>query len=449
MAAISKARKAAFQILLSVERGHAHSDELLRGKGVNALVAPDRNLTTALVLGVLRWQIKLDEQLHVLLKKPNAKLDAEVLIALRMGAFQLLYMDRIPARAAIDESVELAKQAGHKFASKMVNAVLRKLSGAPQVNALEESAAGLAAAHAHPQWMVERWVARYGLETARAICMHGQKQPVLTVRVADADAELVRDGVKLAAGKLLTVAREVTGGDVTATKAFAEGRVRLQDEGSQLVAELASAFGGDAERVILDACAAPGGKTMILADRHPAARVVACEWSEHRLAQMQGRFGAYGERIECRLGDAAAITENGVFDLVLADVPCSGTGTLGRNPEIRHRLKLEELERQAERQRAILAGALRAVRVGGFVVYSTCSLEPEENERVVEAVLASGSARIVSIESRVDALERNGVLILDGAERLRGCVTAEGMLRLMPGVFDSDGFFVAVLERMA
>src|ERR1700733_8003215 len=111
MAAISKARKAAFQILLSVERGHAHSDELLRGKGVDALAAPDRNLTTALVLGVLRWQIRLDGQLQTLLKKPNAKLDAEVLIALRMGAFQLLYLDRIPARAAIDESVELAKQA--------------------------------------------------------------------------------------------------------------------------------------------------------------------------------------------------------------------------------------------------------------------------------------------------------------------------------------------------
>ncbi len=435
---------------MSVERGHAHSDELLRGKGVNALVAPDRNLTTALVLGVLRWQIRLDEQLHALLKKPNAKLDAEVLIALRMGAFQLQYMDRIPARAAIDESVELAKQAGHKFASKMVNAVLRKLSGAPQVNALEESAAGLAAAHAHPQWMVERWVAHYGLETARAICVHGQKQPGLTVRLvgADAEVELGRDGVSLAAGKLLTAAREVTGGDVTAARAFSEGGVRLQDEGSQLVAELASACGGDATRRILDACAAPGGKTMILADRNPAARVVACEWSEHRLAQMQGRFAAYGERIECRLGDAAAMTEDGVFDLVLADVPCSGTGTLGRNPEIRHRLKFEELERQAERQRAILAGALRAVRVGGFVVYSTCSLEAEENERVVEAVLASGSARVVPMESLMDGLEQSGDLIFGGAERLRACVTAEGALRLMPGVFDSDGFFVAVLERV-
>jgi transcription termination factor NusB len=129
-AAISAARKAAFGILLAVERGHAHSDDLLRGKAVNALSAPDRHLATALVLGVLRWQIQLDHQVQSLLTRPNARLDAELRIALRLGAFQILHMDRIPARAAIDESVELAKQAGHRFASSMVNAVLRKLAGA-------------------------------------------------------------------------------------------------------------------------------------------------------------------------------------------------------------------------------------------------------------------------------------------------------------------------------
>src|ERR1039457_5038538 len=131
-AEISPARKAAFNVLLAVERGHSHSDDLLRGKAANALSAPDRNLATALVLGVLRWQIRRDHQFHALLARPNAKLDPEILIALRLGAFQLLHMDRIPARAAIDESVELAKQAGHHFASAMVNAVLRKLAKAQQ-----------------------------------------------------------------------------------------------------------------------------------------------------------------------------------------------------------------------------------------------------------------------------------------------------------------------------
>jgi 16S rRNA (cytosine967-C5)-methyltransferase len=173
MAAVSPARKAAFAVLMAVERGQAHSDDLLRSKAVNALSAPDRNLATALVLGVLRWQIRLDHQLQVLLKRPNAKLDPEIRIALRLGAFQLLHLDRIPARAVLSESVELAKQAGHRFASGMVNAVLRKL-GATHFDFSEENAAELALAQAHPAWMVERWAGYYGLETARAICRHGQ-----------------------------------------------------------------------------------------------------------------------------------------------------------------------------------------------------------------------------------------------------------------------------------
>ena len=225
--AISKARKAAFDLLMAVQRGPSHSDDLLRAKAVNALSAPDRNLATALVLGVLRWQIQLDHQLQVLLKRPNAKLDPEVLIALRLGAFQLLHMDRIPARAAIDESVELAKQAGHKFASGMVNAVLRKL-GSSSFNFSEETAAQLAMAQAYPAWMVERWANFYGLETARALCRHGQTQPALTVRLGSptVEAELMAAGILLEPGELLTAARTVVSGDITASPAFLEGRVR-------------------------------------------------------------------------------------------------------------------------------------------------------------------------------------------------------------------------------
>ncbi|HEY4974938.1 MAG TPA: transcription antitermination factor NusB, partial [Steroidobacteraceae bacterium] len=168
MAAVSAARKAAFAVLMAVERGSGHSDDLLRSKAVSALSAPDRHLATALVLGVLRWQIELDQRLQAFLKRPNAKLDAEDLIALRMGAFQLLHLDRIPARAAIDESVELTKQAGHKFASGMVNAVLRKLAAAviagKDTETLAEgcSSTEIAAVEAHPAWMVERWNEFFG-----------------------------------------------------------------------------------------------------------------------------------------------------------------------------------------------------------------------------------------------------------------------------------------------
>jgi 16S rRNA (cytosine967-C5)-methyltransferase len=447
---ISVARKAAFDVLLAVERGHSHSDDLLRGKRIDALSPADRNLVTALVLGVLRWQIRLDYELRNLLKHPNAKLDREVLIALRLGAFQVLHMDRIPARAAIDESVELAKRAGHRFASGMINAVLRKLAVGPRVAYSDKTPAELAVAEAHPAWMVERWASFYGLDAARAICRHGQAQPAQSVRLANiaVEAELAQAGIVFEQGQLLAAARTVVSGDAPSTAAFHEGRVRFQDEGSQLVAEIAANSLILDRRKILDACAAPGGKTLILAERNPKARILACESSPSRMKQIRQRVTAYSGRIECRLADAAALTEDAAFDLVLADVPCSGTGTLGRNPEIRHRLRLEDLARQAERQKAILAAALRTVRPGGRVVYSTCSLEPEENEQVVAAAVAANpSARTVSIQGSIESLLGSGILSTPGAELLQGSLTPEGALRLLPGTFHCDGFFIALIER--
>lgn len=453
---ISSARKAAYRILLAVERGEGHSDDLLRGKAVSALAPADRNLATALVLGALRWQLLLDAQIRPLLKRPNAKVDDEVLIALRLGAFQLLFLDRIPAHAAIDESVELARQAGQRYASGMVNAVLRKLSSMGATGPREHNATS-----SYPAWIVERWTNQFGAETACEICAHGQAQPRLSLRISNSHdaAELAEAGVVLAPGELLTAARTVVSGDVTATAAFREGRVRIQDEGSQLIGEIA-AYASEAlvqdkkkihnEKRIIDACAAPGGKTLILAERLPAAQIVACEASAQRLAQLANRLSAYAGRVECRLADVTALAEDNTFDFALADVPCSGTGTLGRNPEIRHRLQVEDLPRQAERQRAILRAALRAVKPGGRVVYSTCSLEPEENEQVIAAVLhEEASARQVALGDCIEQMQRSHVFVAGVAERLAPCVTAEGALRLLPGAFGTDGFFVALLKRSA
>ncbi len=467
MPAISPARKAAFSILLAVDRGQAHADDLLRADEVSALSSADRNLATALVLGVLRWQIWLDAQVRPLLKRPNAKLDPEVLIALRLGAFQLWFLDRVPDHAAIDESVELTKQSGHRFAAGMVNAVLRSAAGgtiardttawgtAAQGRPLDEDSGTLAAVQAHPAWMVERWIEFYGAEVTQAICRHGQSQPRLSVRMESpaVQDELSEAGIELASGELLTAARTVVSGDVTATLAFREGRARVQDEGSQLIGELAAFPGkdsGQSQKKILDACAAPGGKTLILAERNPRAHIVACESSPRRLADLRKRLAAYADRVDCRLADAAELQEEAAFDLALVDVPCSGTGTLGRNPEIRHRLQLEDFPRLAERQLAILRVALRAVRPGGCVVYSTCSLEPEENEQVVAAVLSENqNVRQISLAPALEALQRNGVLHPEAAERLRTCLTPDGALRLLPGASPTDGFFVALFEKLA
>ncbi|MFZ1939414.1 MAG: 16S rRNA (cytosine(967)-C(5))-methyltransferase RsmB [Terracidiphilus sp.] len=455
MPAISPARRTAFDILLAIERGRGHSDELLRGASTNALSAADRNLATALVLGVLRWQIHLDHAIRPLLKRPTAKLDSEVLIALRLGAFQLHFFDRVPAHAAINESVELTKHAGHRFASGMVNAVLRSAARATVQTSDSPlpSSKSLPCAAAHPLWMVERWEKFYGLESASAICQHGQEQPQVSVRLtsSDLEAELVQAGIVLEPGHLLTNARTVVSGDVTVTEAFRTGRVRIQDEGSQLIGELAARSGENLlqnQEKILDACAAPGGKTLILAERNPQAQIVACESNPKRLADLRERLASLGGRIECRLTDAADLTEESLYDAVLADVPCSGTGTLGRNPEIRHRLQPGDLPRQAERQRAILHAAIRAAKAGGQVVYSTCSLEPEENEEVVAAVLAeTPEARQISPAPRIQSLLESGILTPAGSDRLRECLTPDGALRLLPGALPTDGFFVALIQK--
>jgi 16S rRNA (cytosine967-C5)-methyltransferase len=436
--AVSPARKAASEILLAVEHGRAHSDDLLREKAVAELSVQDRHLTTALVLGVLRWQILLDQRIREYLDRPQAKLDAEIQIALRLGAYQFLFMQRIPAHAAIDESVELAKRAGHRFASRMVNAVLRKLAAASREAAPNPEGA-------YPGWMTERWVRSYGADATQALCVYGQSEPAATIRLADAqvEGELRQGGIALEPGRLLRAASVVTAGDVTSTAAFRAGRARFQDEGSQVIAEIAGHG-----QTILDCCAAPGGKTLILAERNPNSKIVACEVSPQRLARLRDRFASRGVRVECRLGDAAEIDDPGAYDVVLADVPCSGTGTLGRNPEIRHRLKQEDLARQSERQVALFRAALRAVRPGGRVAYSTCSLEPEENEEVVMKVLKEHSAmRVVPIPDRIAEMNDEGILVAEGSLRIATCVTPEGFLRLPPGVHGTDGFFVALLGR--
>jgi 16S rRNA (cytosine967-C5)-methyltransferase len=442
MSTVSPARKAAFIILKTMEQ-HGHSDTLLRGRHVEILSEADRHLTTAVVLGVLRWQIDLDRRIRPLLKHPNAKLDIEVLIALRIGAFQLLHMDRIPARAAIDESVQLTKEAGHRFASGMVNAVLRKLAASceqhEQGRHPEDCKAG------YPDWMVQRWTNAYGEEAACAICRHGQQQPQTSVRLNsdDVERELAAEGVELGPGELLASARRVIKGDVTSTAAFRDGRVRIQDEGSQFIAELVPRG-----HKILDCCAAPGGKTLILGERNPESEIIACDESHQRLADLRKRLQDLGERVQCRLADLTQFTDESAFDAVLVDVPCSGTGTLGRNPEIRHRLRVENLTRQAERQAAILTSALRATRPNGFVLYSTCSLEPEEDEQVVSAALSQQSeAKLVSFKSRIEELRSERILTQTGSERLLPCITAEGALRLLPGVFQTDGFFAALIRK--
>jgi 16S rRNA (cytosine967-C5)-methyltransferase len=410
---VSPARAAAFTILERVGNSSAHSDDLLHGPAMSELSQQDKNLAHALVLGVLRWQIALDARIIPLLSRPDLQVSHLIATAIRLGAFQLLYMDRIPAHAALSESVELTRRAGQAHATGMVNAILRKVAAelaAPKEPAkpkLYEHVSALAERLGHPDWIVERWVKNFGRATAIAICEYDQKEP---------------EAGELFANSPLS----------------AEGVPKL-DDGSRLVAELAAAAVPAATR-IWDCCAAPGGKTQILAARHPSAEILASDISPKRLASMAARLEREVPRGRIRLltADAAKLPlEEGDFDLILCDVPCSGTGTLCRNPEIRHHLKPSDLPRQVLRQQEILRAALGRLAPGGRLVYSTCSLEPEECEGVVAEVMRSVTGLVkVPVEQLLDQLGLSQSLVKDGC------------LRTLPGVgFQGDGFFAAVLER--
>jgi 16S rRNA (cytosine967-C5)-methyltransferase len=409
-APITPARSAAFAILLRVADTSAHSDDLLYGPGMSALSQADRNLAHTLVLGVLRWQIALDARMQPLLQRPDQALPTPVATALRMGAFQLQHLDRIPAHAALSESVELVRAAGHPHAAGMVNAILRKLTRQPPAKPkLYETTAAFAERLAHPLWLADRWVQNYGRATALAICTHDQQEP--------ADASLFTH----------------------------EPDLPHLDDGSRLVAELAAAVHPTPTR-IWDTCAAPGGKTLILSHRHPGTHLLATDANPRRLQALATRLEASAPQTRTLHADATQLPADlGLFDLILCDVPCSGTGTLSRNPEIRQRLQPSDLARQATRQREILTAALTRLAPGGHLLYSTCSLEPEENEQVIAAALSSvPGITALPLDPILTHLATTGLLPAGApADLLRN-----GQLRTLPGAnFQGDGFFAALLHR--
>ena len=435
----SRARIAAFKVLLRVERESAYAVELLHSPLLDDLAPLDRNLATEIVMGVLRWRSALDAAVARFSASPPKKLDLEVLTALRMGAYQLRFLTRVPPHAVLNETVELVKHARKRSAAGLVNAILRKLES--QVRSTESliTQGPLAETFAHPEWLTQRWVAHFGQDVAQKICEYDQRVPTATLRLAsEQDEDLLRqEGIELAPGALLKNARRVVSGDVARTSLFRSGRVAIQDEGSQLVAALV----GEGRR-ILDCCAAPGGKTAALATRLPEAEIVAAELHPHRARLL--RQMAPQENVRVIAADVLRLPLAAAFDRVLADVPCSGTGTLARNPEIKWRLKPEDLRDLQARQIAILNAAMKHVAPGGRLVYSTCSLEPEENEQVVAACLASNAAfRFMPAKDELFRLRRSGELVWEDVDKL----VSGDFLRTIPGVHPCDGFFAAVLEK--
>jgi 16S rRNA (cytosine967-C5)-methyltransferase len=441
---IAPARIAAFDILLRVEQMDAFASELLHSTGYGKLTSADHGLATELVMGVLRWRSLLDQRLATASSLNIDKLDVEVLTALRLAAYQLQFLQRVPRHAAVNDSVELVKRARKRSAAAFVNAVSRKLAPTPDSNQTPaqiktETAEELSSRLAHPLWLVDRWIREFGRETAQEICTYNQQLPQTAIRLGanSMEAELKADGIEVAPGRLLSGVRRVVAGNISKTRAFRGGKIAIQDEASQLVALLVGKG-----KSILDCCAAPGGKTRIMAERNPQSEVLALELHPQRAALLRKLVPA--TNVTVTTGDARDLASNEEFDRVLADVPCSGTGTLARNPEIKWRLRLDDLSDLQARQLEILRSAMKLVAPRGRLVYSTCSLEREENSEVLEKALAEDSGfRLGNARAELERLKAQGELAWPDLDS----IVSGPYLRTLPGVHPCDGFFAAVLEK--
>jgi 16S rRNA (cytosine967-C5)-methyltransferase len=440
---VSAARNVAYEILLRVDRGRAFAVDLLQGERVSKLREVDRGLVTELVMGVLRWRSELDFEIERLSGKSLGRYDPEIVTILRLGVYQIRHLSRIPKASAVNEAVELAKAARKRSAAGLVNAVLRKcepraiLAGTPDRESLE------GARRALPLWLLDRWDRHFGREAATRLAGSTVETPPTTLRVTQgAEArdqvaqELAEAGVKTRATELGDAALVVESGSVRSTHAWREGRVVMQDEASQLAGSLVAASPGD---FVLDLCAAPGIKTAQLAGALGTGTLVAADSSHRRLRITAGLLSGRireGVRLEVvRLDATRALPFSITFDRILVDAPCSGTGTLGRNPEIKWRLQPADLTRLAASQVEILRGALDALKPGGRLVYATCSLEPEENEQVVEKVLDENpSLRRLTREELCREFPRYAALFDD-----------RGYFRTRPDLHKMDGFFAVVM----
>ena len=425
------ARAVAHDVLVRVDTGDAFADVLLAHRLADAeLASNDRALATELVYGTLVWQGRLDHFLRRLLHEPLERLDPPVRAALRLGLYQLRVLDRIPAYAAVDSSVRLAG----RRASGLVNAVLRRATREDEPPLPDDPIDRLAIEWSHPRGLVERWVRELGANAAAALVEANTQASQVAIRpnrrrtTADAlRSTLAAAGIEtrpsdVVDGALVVEARAAS---LRGLPAWREGLFAFQGEASQLVAALVD-VGRDAR--VLDACAAPGGKTLAIAERlAPGRSITAFDRNRAGLGRLVREAERLGVGAVVAQADACRPPTSCAFDAVLVDAPCSGLGTLRRHPEIKWRRRPEDIPRLAALQRDIVAGVAPLVKPGGLLVYAVCTRTIDETTGVVEALLAAQPRFVV--------------------EPARGpCVDADGFLRTAPYRHGLDGFFAARLR---
>lgn len=446
-------RRWAFDVLRRLEGGSATLNDLLEREDGNlaAMAAPDRSLAYALVYGVLRWRARLDWTIASFSKRPFQRLDPSAVQALRLGLFQILFLDRVPPSAAVNTSVDLVKAEGKTWLSGFVNALLRRAvreAGAVQEpDPAADPAEAIAVAASCPVWLVRRWIDRFGAAEAERLCRSLNAVPPLTLRVntLKADRPTVLDAMRPLADTVEPTRFAPEGVRLTGTRkaveklpGFAEGWYQVQDEAAQLVGCLLDPRPGES---VLDACAGLGGKTGHIAQRmENRGTVVAVDKSGEKLKRLRSEMDRLGASLvkTCRtdLDGAAESLAGRRFHRVLLDAPCSGLGVLRRNPDAKWSARKRRLSSFARRQDRFLRTAAAMVRPGGVLVYAVCSMEPEETRLVAD--------RFMKERPEFTAEIPPGVLSEQAARLLAG----DGTLETFPHRHDMDGFFAVRFRRL-
>lgn len=450
------ARSVALDTLVKIAGRQAYSNlQLNKALQEAELSRADAGLATELVYGTIQRLNTLDHALGRFVAKGLGKLEPWVLQLLRMSAYQLIYLTRVPSHAAVNEAVELAKQRGHRGISGMVNGVLRSLLRSDDKLALPEGLPAderIALAHSHPLWLVRRWLAAYGEQQTEAMCIANNEPPHASIRVnplrqsrQDALTLLREEGCEAEpsplSGQGIVVSR---GGNLADTIGFRNGWWTVQDESSMLVAEAADPCGG---MQVLDCCAAPGGKTTHLAERMADEGIVwANDLHPHKRQLIETQAERLGlQSIRTTTGDAAELAERlpaASLDLILLDAPCSGLGVIRRKPEIKWHKSEDDIAAVTDIQARLLAAVAPLLRPGGRLVYSTCTVEPTENDEQIERFLETHP------EFELDAAWPPELLARLG----EGGVVSDdfdGRLQLLPQHFGTDGFYIARLRKRA
>ncbi|MEK4565379.1 16S rRNA (cytosine(967)-C(5))-methyltransferase RsmB [Alkalihalobacillus sp. FSL R5-0424] len=441
-------RESALDVLLKIEKNQAYSHLLLNETRKKAgLDRRDSALLTEIVYGTIQRKLTLDYYIKPLIKKDLAKLDTWVLVLLRLSVYQMVYLDRVPERAVVHEAVTIAKSLGHKGISGMVNGVLRSFQRTerPSFNAIKDPVERLSIQTSHPSWLLKRWIEQYGLEETEAMCMENLTPAPVSMRVnvvkTSREAlldQLAEEGIEARPAELTEDGIIIVKGAVFESPAYLSGLMTAQDESSMLVAR---ALAPEEGMKVLDTCAAPGGKTTHLAERmNNQGEVLALDLHPQKVKLIKQQ----ASRLELSIIEAQALDARKLvdhterYDRVLVDAPCTGFGVLKRKPDIKWAKSEKDVQQIATIQKDILQAASTCVSIGGLLVYSTCTVDKDENEETVKAFLAENP------QFSLDASLKDRLPKALDSDRF-----TDGMVTVLPQDHHSDGFFITALKRNA